>query len=51
VDGRAKPGHDEGVFGNPGNFFIPFVDRIFTTFIERPFTNAFDRTREIAVKP
>jgi hypothetical protein len=23
-------------------FFIIFVDRIFTTFIARPFTNAFD---------
>ena len=25
-------------------FFIIFVDRIFTTFIARPFTNAFDVT-------
>jgi hypothetical protein len=28
------------------NFFSIFVDRMFTTFIERPFTNAFDAIRE-----
>jgi hypothetical protein len=31
------------------NFFIIFVDRIFTTFIERPFTNAFGETSGIAI--
>jgi hypothetical protein len=31
------------------NFFIIFVDRIFTTFIERAFTNAFDAIRELPV--
>jgi hypothetical protein len=28
------------------NFFIIFVDGIFTTFIAWPFTNAFDALRE-----
>jgi len=49
-----KPGHDENVFAfsvdaaaqmtwqTPRQFFITFVDAIFTTFIERPFTNIFD---------
>jgi hypothetical protein len=37
--------------GTPGNFFIIFVDRIFTTFIERPFTNVFDANREITGNP
>jgi len=35
--------------GTLRNFFIIFVDRIFTNFIERPFTNAFDARSEIAV--
>jgi hypothetical protein len=37
--------------GTLRNFFIIFVDRIFTTFIERPFTNAFDARSEIAANP
>jgi hypothetical protein len=33
------------VFAGPTkNFFINFVDRIFTTLFERPFTNVFDVT-------
>jgi hypothetical protein len=28
------------------NFLITFVDGIFTTFVEWPFTNAFDAIRE-----
>jgi hypothetical protein len=37
--------------GTPENFFIIFVDRIFTTLIERPFTNVFDASREITGNP
>jgi hypothetical protein len=37
--------------GTPENFFIIFVDRIFTTFIECPFTNVFDANREITGNP
>jgi hypothetical protein len=55
VDGRVKPGHDEKCFrlsrvdtGTLRNFFIIFVDWIFTTLVERPFTNAFDQISEIA---
>jgi hypothetical protein len=51
VDGRGKPGHDDGTVAARGegkratkNFFINFVDRIFTTLFERPFTNVFDVT-------
>jgi len=29
------------------NFFIIFIDGIFTTFIERPFTNVSDATAKI----
>jgi hypothetical protein len=36
----------DAVRARPRNFFSIFVDRIFTTFIERPFTNAFDAIRE-----
>jgi hypothetical protein len=32
------PGHDDGT----ETFFIIFVDAIFTTLFERPFTNVFD---------
>jgi len=35
----------------PENLFIIFVDRIFTTFIECPFTNVFDANREITGNP
>jgi hypothetical protein len=37
--------------GTLRNFFIISVDRIFTTFSERPFTNPFDATSEIAANP
>ena len=43
---------DEAIHtGTPENFFIIFVDRIFTTLIERPFTNVFDANREITGNP
>jgi len=32
----------------PANFFIIFVDRIFTVLIEPPFTNFFDRNAQNA---
>jgi hypothetical protein len=38
-------------FPTGGFFFIIFVDRIFTTFIERSFTNAFDATRKTGAMP
>jgi hypothetical protein len=52
VDGRDKPGHDDETRYSCGgtnpraakNFFIIFVDRIFTTLFERLFTNVFDVT-------
>jgi hypothetical protein len=44
VDGRDKPGHDDvGVEREPDkNSLVVFVDRIFTTSAQAPFTNAFD---------
>jgi hypothetical protein len=51
VDGRHKPGHDEVLRSRSRlfrcdtsleKFFIIFVDGIFTTLFERPFTNTFD---------
>jgi hypothetical protein len=42
VDGRDEPGHDDGT----RIFFIIFVDTIFTTLFERPFTNVFDVTAQ-----
>jgi hypothetical protein len=35
---------EAGVAGPTKNFFINFVDRIFTTLFERLFTNVFDVT-------
>jgi hypothetical protein len=45
VDGRDEPGHDDGtsqILRNQKKFFIIFVDAIFTSLIERLFTNSFD---------
>jgi hypothetical protein len=47
VDGRDKPGHDdesELAFAPPNILFIIFVDAIFTSLLERPFTKVFDVT-------
>jgi hypothetical protein len=56
VDGRDKPGHNDGTAASavvtrrtkyahlPKFFFIIFVDAIFTTLFERLFTNVFDVT-------
>jgi hypothetical protein len=54
VDGRDEPGHDGGTrsdaakrFARRKIFFIIFVDAIFTTLFERPFTNDFDCEAQI----
>ncbi len=55
MDGRDEPGHDDGTDAascressalclTAKNFFIIFVDAIFTTLFERLFTNVFDVT-------
>jgi hypothetical protein len=62
VDGRDKPGHDDGTDAascressllclTAKNFFIIFVDAIFTTLFECPFTNVFDVTNANAAIP
>jgi hypothetical protein len=57
VDGRDEPGHDDGTRSDAGetsrrrNFFIIFVDGIFTTLFECLFTNVFDVTAQTQVIP
>jgi hypothetical protein len=38
---------DTGTRGPQKIFFIIFIDAMFTTLLERPFTNSFDAAREI----
>jgi hypothetical protein len=57
-DGLLRLARNDGICasarGHTGtlrNFFVSSVDRIFTTFVERPFTNVFDANGEISVNP
>ena len=45
----VRPSIDTGTHDE--NFFIIFVDAIFTTSFERLFTNGFDRRAQIASNP
>jgi hypothetical protein len=38
------------IAGTRANFFIIFIDAIFTTLLKRPFTNAFDVTGAKALR-
>ena len=58
LDGRDEPGHDHGTRSDAGEtsrrrkvFFIIFVDGIFTTLFECPFTKGFDVTAQTQVFP
>jgi hypothetical protein len=44
MDGRVKPGHDDGT--GKKIFFIIFIDAMFTISLARPFTKPFDADRE-----
>ena len=62
MDGRDEPGHDDGTDAascressalclTAKNFFIIFVDAIFTILFERLFTNVFDVIAQTPANP